>query len=49
MKRNNLKDFNLRLTDAACTQKHSINPAIDVCAGDTGGNKDTCQVIFILN
>ena len=39
----------LRLTDAACTQKYSINPAICVCAGDTGGNKDTCQVKFILN
>jgi secreted trypsin-like serine protease len=34
---------NQRLTDAQCIQKYSINSSIDICAGETGGNKDTCQ------
>jgi len=38
------KFFLFRLTDSACIQKYGINAAIDVCAGETGGNKDTCQV-----
>ena len=32
-----------RLTDAECIQKYNVNPSIDICAGVTGGNKDTCQ------
>jgi secreted trypsin-like serine protease len=31
------------LSDSQCIQKYSINPAICICAGETGGNKDTCQ------
>ena len=41
-----IKKTSNRLTDAACIQKYSINPAIIICAGDTGGNKDTCQVNY---
>ncbi len=33
-----------RLTDTVCIQKYSINPSLYICAGETGGNKDTCQV-----
>ena len=33
------------LTDARCKQKYpDVNSAIKVCAGETGQNKDTCQV-----
>ena len=34
------------LTDARCKEKYpDVNSAIKVCAGETGQNKDTCQVI----
>ena len=32
-----------RLSDTQCIQKYRIDPAICICAGETGGNKDTCQ------
>ena len=33
------------LTDAKCKQKYSsANTLSELCAGETGQNKDTCQV-----
>ena len=32
------------LTDARCFQKYNVNPINSVCAGETGNNKDTCNV-----
>jgi hypothetical protein len=37
------------LTDTRCSQKYSgINTQSQVCAGEVGQNKDTCQVIIEL-
>ena len=33
------------LTDERCKQKYpTSNPTVHICAGETGGFKDTCQV-----
>ena len=33
------------LTDERCKQKYpTSNPVVHICAGETGGLKDTCQV-----
>ena len=38
------------LTDASCKQKYPeiSNISTGICAGETGGNKDTCQVEDLL-
>jgi hypothetical protein len=37
------------LTDTSCKQKYSTaNTLSEVCAGETGQNKDTCQVFKIF-
>jgi hypothetical protein len=35
------------LTDTRCKQRYSsVNSQLQVCAGEVGQNKDTCQVII---
>ena len=37
------------LTDARCLQRYSeVTTQSQVCAGEVGQNKDTCQVIISL-
>ena len=37
------------LTDTRCKQRYSsVNSQLQVCAGEVGQNKDTCQVIIEL-
>ena len=34
------------LNDTRCVQRYNlVNPQLQVCAGEIGQNKDTCQVI----
>ena len=39
------------LNDTRCVQRYSdVNPQLQICAGEIGQNKDTCQVLkyFLL-
>ena len=37
------------LTDARCVERYpEVTPQSQVCAGEIGQNKDTCQVIISL-
>ena len=33
------------LTDTRCIERYNVNSQLQVCAGEIGDNKDTCQVI----
>jgi len=36
------------LNDTRCLQKYpEVNTTLEICAGEKGANKDTCQLIMI--